>query len=142
MQLFTPVAQISQQSDYWIDLQRGNWDRLQRLLPLKRAHTEVEHDVQVHPCCHGSGTFFHWIQILVSFFRSWGIWESFSEQWWWVQVFSSYNLMLGTVSWEWLYGLRLITHPTESKVSTLAREIAFQICNAISSGWADEVLQM
>ncbi len=47
MQLFTPVAQISQQSDYWIDLQRGNWDRLQRLLPLKRAHTEVEHDVQV-----------------------------------------------------------------------------------------------
>ncbi len=60
MQLFTPVAQISQQSDYWIDLQRGNWDRLQRLLPMKRAHTEVEHDVQVHPCCHGSGTFFHW----------------------------------------------------------------------------------
>jgi hypothetical protein len=37
-----------------------NMGRLQTLLPLKRAHTEVEHDVQVHPCCHGSGTFFHW----------------------------------------------------------------------------------
>jgi hypothetical protein len=24
----------------------------------------------------------------------------------------------------------------------LGREIAFQICNAISGGWADEVLQM
>jgi hypothetical protein len=93
---FTPVAPIAQQRDHWCDLWIGNWIRLQRLLPLKRALTEVEHDVQdTHVAMDQVPFSYTWaFQITVSCFQIVRNLRSFWEHWWWwVQVLSSDDLL-------------------------------------------------
>ncbi len=139
--LFTPVAPIVQQWDHWCDLWIGNWIRLQRLLPLKRALTEVEHDVQdthvamdqvpfsytlgisnyclfVSDCEKSEKLLGTLIMVGTGF-----------EQWWFAT---------STVSWEWWACIACGWELNPQRVrllSTLGREIAFQICKCCKLQW-------